>query len=411
MIADHLILPVLIAGLLLGTMSVVDTLSYGVRTAGVLTKRLAISLSLFNIIVIFSRLSNMAVMPVLGNFPDKVLQSVYTAPEVLVALRVDLLFVVGGVIVGGLLTPSFINLTKRGIEVMEDKGSLPPLIWHGLSRLNRLPSYLELPRLCIAREYLDYRKIPTKFLLFNIFVTCFYSIGVMSTILAASWDHSVAVTTAMLSGIVNGIATMLLFAVVDPPAAVLTDNCIAGKRPESHAKTMNLFLILTRLIGCMLAIVLLPLMASYVLTTAHWVDQVFAASQTEPVSLGQVEIQHRELLYLFTVEKTGANSTFRLELTNNSDSAQLITYNSGAKVDFMVKDGAKTVWSRNQGLRFTQAIETMELAPGASIIFQSDWEPPADFPPPGTSMLTVQAVHLWAGNETTVSFKVGRDNW
>ena len=43
--------PVLIAGTLLAVMSVVDTLTYGVRTAGVITKRLAISLALFNILV------------------------------------------------------------------------------------------------------------------------------------------------------------------------------------------------------------------------------------------------------------------------------------------------------------------------------------------------------------------------
>lgn len=411
MIPDQMIPPVLIAGLLLGIMSVVDTLSYGVRTAGVITKRLAISLSLFNIIVIFSRLSNMAVMPVLGNFPDKVFKTVYTAPQVLAALQIDLLFVVGGVILGGLLTPSFINITKRGIEVLELKGSLPPTIWHGLRRAWRLPGYFKLPSISGVRKYLDYSSIPTRFLVFNIFVTCFYSIGVMSTILAASWDHSVAVTTAMLSGIVNGIATLLLFGIVDPPAAVLVDNCIVGKRPESHAKTMNLFLILTRLVGCMLAIPLLPLMATYVLTAAHWVDDVFATSQTETVILGHVETEWDEIHYTFTVENTGTKSVFKLEVRNMANTAQEITYNSGAQFDFLVMDGSQTLWNRNEGLRFTQAIETFVLKPGAAIFFKAQWEPPPGFPPPGDTPLSVEAVHLWAGNETTVGFEVGRANW
>lgn len=401
----------IIAGLLLGVMSIVDTLSYGVRTAGVSTKRLAISLSLFNIIVIVSRLSNMAVMPVLGNFPDKVFKSAYTAQQVLAALRIDLVFVVGGVILGGLLTPSFIKITKRGIEVLEDKGSLPPTIWYGLVRFWRLPKYFCFPSLARTKDYLDYRTIPLKFLIFNIFVTCFYSIGVMSTILAASWDHSVAVTTAMLSGIVNGIATLLLFGIVDPPAAVLVDNCIVGKRPEAHAKTMNLYLVLTRLTGCMLAIALLPLMANYVLSAAHWVDRVFTSSPAEAVLIGQVETEHDGISYTFSVDQSGNAANFKLVIENQREASVDFEYVSGAKFDFAVVTEGNTVWSRNSGLRFTQALETTTLNPGARLFFSGQWQPPPGFLPPGSSPLVFEARHLWSGNETTLGFEIPWESW
>jgi hypothetical protein len=97
----------------------------------------------------------------------------------------------------------------------------------------------------------------------------------MSTILAASLDHSLASTTTNLSGIVNGIATILLFTMVDPPAAVVIDQCIASKRPDVHAKTMNVYLVATRLAGCLLAIALLPSMSLYVMAAARWVDAYF----------------------------------------------------------------------------------------------------------------------------------------
>ena len=268
---------VLFVGAFLGMMSIVDTLAYGVRTAGVLAKRLAISLALFNILVIISRLSNMFSAPILGNFPDKVFQGAYIAPDVLRALRIDLLFVVAGVLIGALITPTIVSVFSRAIEVMEEKGSLPPTLWYGLVHISHFGKYLRAPRLAHLLAYNDFRQLPTGFLLFNVFVTCFYSIGVMSTVLAASWNHDLAGTTIMLSGIVNGIATMLLFVIVDPPAAVVIDQCIAGKRPEAHAKTMNVYLIATRLAGCMLALLLLPLMARYVLAAAAWVDAFFAA--------------------------------------------------------------------------------------------------------------------------------------
>jgi len=269
--------PVIIAGVLLATMSIIDTLSYGVRTAGVLAKRLAISLALFNVLVIISRTSNLAQAPILGNFPDKVDQGAYQAGEVLVALRIDLGFIIGGVIIGALITPTVITMLRRAIEVMEEKGSLPPTVFYGVKRCWRIRHYLRPPFKLNYLRYFDFRSMPTGFLLFNVFVTCFYSIGVMSTVLAASYDHSVAGTTTMLSGIVNGIATMLLFIIVDPPAAVVIDQAISGKRPVADAKTMNLLLIATRLAGCILSIPLLPFMARYVLAAAHWVDAYFAA--------------------------------------------------------------------------------------------------------------------------------------
>lgn len=268
--------PLFIAGILLGFMSVIDTLAYGVRTAGVLSKRLALSLALFNVVVTFSRLGNLVQAPIIGNYPDKVNRGVYTTAEVLLALRVNLLFVVGGVIIGALLMPSFINLTRRGIEIVERSGSLPPAVLHGLLRIWRLPLYLRVPRLADIMPYMDLQSIPRGFLIFNVFVTCFYSIGVMSTVMAASLDHNVAATSILLSGIVNGIGTLLLFIIVDPPAAIIVDQCIAGIRPESHAITLNFFLVCTRLAGTLLAITALPLMARYVLAVAHWVDAFLA---------------------------------------------------------------------------------------------------------------------------------------
>ena len=279
MLPDAMLRPVITAGLLLGVMSVIDTLSYGVRTAGVLAKRLAISLSLFNALMIISRMSNMAQAPILGNFPDKVNRGAYTTADVVIALRIDLLFIVAGVIVGALMTRTFIAITKRGIQLMEQKrGSMWPTVLHGALRMWRLPYYMRVPFPPRLRTYVDIRTVPFGFLIFNVLVTCFYSIGVMSTVLAASWNHSLAGTVLMLSGIVNGIATILLFTIVDPPAAVVIDQCIIGKRPPADAKTMNLYLVLTRLAGCFLAILLLPLMARYVLLAAFWVDGYFAVS-------------------------------------------------------------------------------------------------------------------------------------
>lgn len=364
--------PVVIAGVFLGVMSIVDTLAYGVRTAGVLTKRLAIALSLFNILVIFSRLSNMVQAPILGNFPDKVDKGFYTADQVLLALRYDLLFVVGGVIVGALITPSFIRATSRGIDVLNSKGSFIPTLVHGVRKIWRFPAYFRSPSIAMLYHNMDFRQIPIAFLVFNIFVTCFYSIGVMSTILAASWDHSLAVTMATLSGIVNGIASLLLFTIVDPPAAVVIDQCIVGQRPESHAKTVNLYLIVTRLAGILLALVMLPPMAQYVKSVAFWIDHVFTAEKVEEeMPLAQTSTTVDGLEHTFTVSEHGEDLHFTLTIKNVKDETAELTYSSGATFDFAVLDDGKTVWNRNATLRFTQAFQTEKLEPGQSLTYDA----------------------------------------
>ena len=266
---------VLFAGVFLGIMSIVDTLAYGVRTAGAYTKRLAIALALFNILVIFSRMSNMFQAPIIGNMADKVEDGLYSLEDVIFGLRIDLIFIIVGVIIGALLTPTIIKLFSRGIELVNERGSLPPVIWHSMKRCWRIGHYATPPRVSSLVKHLDFRNLPMGFLLFNIFVTCFYSIGVMSTVVAASIDHGIAGTATNLSGIVNGIATMLLFIIVDPPAAVVIDQCISGKRDIADVKSMNVYLIATRLVGCIAGVLVLPLMGRYVLFAADWVDRFF----------------------------------------------------------------------------------------------------------------------------------------
>lgn len=365
--------PVLIVGCLLGTMSIVDTLAYGVRTAGVLTRKLAISLSLFNILVIVSRFSNMLSAPILGNFPDKVYQGLYTVSDVRAALRIDLCFVIGGVVAGGLLMPSMIKFFQRGIQVLETVGTLPKTVAYGVKHLGEWPQLFASPRLRHLADYKDFRVLPYQFLIYNVFVTCFYSIGVMSTVLAASVDHSVAGTAILLSGIVNGIATMTLFVIVDPPAAVVVENCISGLRPVSHAKVMNVALTATRLMGCLLALVLLPWMANYVLNAAHWVDRTVGAERA--VLVGQASVQCNGLDYEFRlVRQPDTQYHFMLRVHNNGDSARTLTYASGATDEFSVIAPQGVLWRSNASLRSTQALRDYELKTHQQLTFSAAWD-------------------------------------
>ncbi|KUK40790.1 MAG: hypothetical protein XD69_1163, partial [Clostridia bacterium 62_21] len=60
----------------------------------------------------------------------------------------------------------------------------------------------------------------------------------------------------LLAPLVNGVATVLAATVVDPTAAMITDQALRGVRGEEDVKLMVMYLALTRLLGTMLAQVL-----------------------------------------------------------------------------------------------------------------------------------------------------------
>jgi hypothetical protein len=398
---ETMVTPVLLAGAMLCIMSIVDTLAYGVRTAGVLTRKLAISLSLFNVLVILSRFSNMFSAPLLGNLPDKVYQGQYTAAEVLTGLRIDLLFVVAGVLIGAVAMPSWIRIFSKGITVLERVGGLPRTVTIGLRNLGQIPSYVSPPTLAQFVAYSNFNSLPRWPLIFNIFVTCFYSIGVMATVLAASVDHSVAGTAILLSGIVNGIATMTLFIVVDPPAAVVVEQCISGRRPISDAKSMNLALLLTRLAGTLLALALLPPMGQYVLLSAKWVDRNFGGEKV--VMAGSAMANLADLSYEFkAVHSESGELLLMLSARNTSDADVSLDYTSGQHYSFRILSSDTVVWDSAADMRSTQALESEVLEAGELLTYTASW-PAVEAADYAGQALTLQAMHHLSPAPVTLS--------
>ena len=93
------------------------------------------------------------------------------------------------------------------------------------------------------------KNIPKKFLILNIFVTAIYTIGVFCALLAGAYLPEARSIAIQLSGIVNGIATILLVMFVDPGSARITDEAVSGNRSENDVKSTVVFLQLGRCIG------------------------------------------------------------------------------------------------------------------------------------------------------------------
>jgi hypothetical protein len=263
--------PTLWSGKLVGAMVItfivqgVTIGAYAARLAGVQTKRIATSISLFNLFMTAGRLANLFMAFFVGPLSDAAGRAVtnFKAEPAIVSawqhtfelqLRLIVLAGTAGMIVFALLLPMCTYLFRRGVHSFEARGSIP----HALARL-LLPRNLgdilrsqHLPSWSEIRTF-DWRTIPRRLLVFNTVVTAVYAIGVQASFLASVFDVNVARTAISLSGVINGIGTIAFTLFVDPTSAIITDQAIHGKRTVEEVRSMVFYLSLTAIIGSLLA--------------------------------------------------------------------------------------------------------------------------------------------------------------
>jgi Alternate to MurJ len=243
--------------------------AYAARLAGVQTKRIATSISLFNLFVTTGRLANLFVIFFMGPLSDAAGNAVrdFKADPLMVAgwqhlfevqLRLIVLAGTIGMVVFALFLPMFTYLFRRGVHSFEARGSIPHSLMRLLSpkviaevmRSERLPSLGEL-------RAFDWRAVPKRLLIFNTVVMCVYAIGVQAAYLASVLDVNVARTAIGLSGVINGIGTIAFTLFVDPTSAIITDQAIQGKRTVEEVRSMVFYLTLTAIVGSLISQVIL----------------------------------------------------------------------------------------------------------------------------------------------------------
>lgn len=272
--------------LVAGTMAIIHaimTFAYAVRLAGVRTGRLAISLSLYNIIFLAASTANAIQVPVLAKLLEETIMTHNGDPGLyLGGLVTDLRFTLAGAVLGtlvaALLLPSFVNLFVRAIMWFEETGSLPKMLRVVLDsrRLRGALEGIRLPQWAAIKKNFSPRamtelKIPKGFLMANIFITALHATGLQAAILAGGILPEFRTTASGLSSVVYGGATLGLALIVDPVAAMVTDQGLRGERPEQEVRQMVWYLVLTRLLGTVLSQVILVPGAYAIAWLAHWI--------------------------------------------------------------------------------------------------------------------------------------------
>ena len=281
----------LVVAVLVAVIHMINTLIYAVRLSGVRTQRLATALSLFQVIFLFSSTANLIQAPLLSSIVEQaintglqnaihsesiakaVLTPFYQAQlDMLIKnIRVVIVAASVGTLIGWLLIPYFVKVFTRAIMIFDEVGSVPKVFWMLLFSRRRVQAILRNKKSEERQEpkqpVYRYTTIPKGFLFFNIFITGFYTVGILSSLYAGALYPQFRSTAAFLAGVVNGVAAILMATIVDPTAARLTDQALRGARPEKDVWQMTFYLAATRLVGTVFAQALL-IPAAYVIKYA-----------------------------------------------------------------------------------------------------------------------------------------------
>lgn len=263
----------LIVAILTTVIHMVNTLIYSVRLSGVRTERLATALSLFQVIFLIASTANLIQAPLMSSIVEHAINkgiaivgsdnllgsSFYQHQLSLLDTKIRLVILSGtfGTILGGLLIPAFVSVFVKWIMLLEGIGSVPRMILEAILRPRKISSMTGKFRLPSPGRFRDALReplnIPKHFLIANIIITGIWTTGVLSALYAGALIPHFRSTATLMSGIINGVAAVLAATVVDPTAAVITDQAMRGVRKETDVRQMAIYLAFTRLLGTMLA--------------------------------------------------------------------------------------------------------------------------------------------------------------
>ena len=238
----------------------VGTLAYSVRISGTRTGTLALSFSLFNIMILGSRTANSFQGPLLAkrieqNLGQGIIHGAATD------FRVLLIAATGATLMGVLFTPTFQRLFTGAVEKFKNYRSITRLIFKGMTPagLVYIRNSLAVPSRGNLRFFKNHYHIPYRYVLYNTAATAVWSAGVFSALYAGYLNPDVRVTSSQLSSIINGVATIIFIVFIDPYFSMLTDDVASRKVDQGYFRRSIIWLGASRVAGTLLAqLILVP---------------------------------------------------------------------------------------------------------------------------------------------------------
>jgi hypothetical protein len=240
--------------LLTAGINLIGTLAYAARIAGVRTRRIAMSFALFNILVLVSRMSNSFLGPFLAKRIETRLSS-HGGDALLGDFRMVLLSASISVFIGILLVPTGQRLFARAIGYFQEHRSTTRMLLASATPagMRTIRDSLAIPGVGQLRELTRPRGVGWGVLLANCLAQALLTVGVLASLYSGYLNPEFRVTASQLSAVINGLATILLFALIDPQLSVMTDDVVEGRVSEPLFRRTIVWISFSRLAGTLLA--------------------------------------------------------------------------------------------------------------------------------------------------------------
>jgi hypothetical protein len=232
----------------------IGALAYSARIAGVRTGRIAMSFALFNVLVLLSRLSNGFLGPFLASRIEAALAQ-GSGDHLLGDFRLVLLSATAATILGTVMIPTVQRWFSAAIGEFQEHRSIARLLLHAFARggVKYVRQTTTLPRVVHLKDLGKPRGVSLQVILLNVVAQGLLTVGVVASLYAGYLYPEYRVTASQLSAIVNGMATLMLFIMIDPQLSVMTDDVVGGQVSEPVFRRTIVWLSLSRVAGTVLA--------------------------------------------------------------------------------------------------------------------------------------------------------------
>ncbi len=256
---------------LTGVINLIGALAYAARIAGVRTGRIALSFALFNVLLLVSRTSNGFLGPFLAKRIETALAE-GSGDMLLWELRLVLLSAGLAVALGIVLVPTGQRVFAAAITSFQANRSTTRLLLRSVTPagLRTIREAVAVPTRETLRSLKGPRGVSWAVLAANAMAQGLLAVGVIASLYAGYLVPEFRVTASQMTAIVNGFATILLFALIDPQISALTDDVVDGSVSEATFRRAMIWVSLSRLAGTLAAQVLLVPAAVVIAWAAGW---------------------------------------------------------------------------------------------------------------------------------------------
>ena len=169
------------------------------------------------------------------------------------------------------MIPTFQRILSIAVEKFSIYKSVPKVLFYGFTKTGItsikenivIPSSKNIVNLEITSDF------PWKVFIMNVISVAIITIGVLSALYAGYFNPEFRTTASSLSAIINGFATILMFVFIDPFLSVMTDDVVLGKTKESLFRKYIVYMVFARVIGTLLAQLMLIPAARIISITAR----------------------------------------------------------------------------------------------------------------------------------------------